>query len=52
MPNRENKRYTRKGELVKDVLPARASLTGKFRRKNPYKTPPNNLTTKPRDSKG
>jgi|Deesub1362A_J573_1020465.scaffolds.fasta_scaffold05532_1 hypothetical protein len=49
MPDRENQRYTRKGELVKDVLPARASLTGEFRRKNPYKTPPNNLTTKNRE---
>lgn len=35
-----------KGELVPDKDTADNQPTGKYLKENPYKTPPNNLTTK------
>ncbi|MHB8986313.1 MAG: hypothetical protein ACYC38_10305 [Eubacteriales bacterium] len=45
------KMFTFKGELVKDefakeVAPMTRSEAARLMRENPYKTPPNNLTTK------
>lgn len=35
-----------KGEMVDEKDPTDLDPTGRSMRKNPYKTPPNNLTTK------
>lgn len=50
MSEKEQQRYTRKNELVRDNEQGRDNFTGEYRKKNPYKTPPGNLTTKNKDS--
>ncbi len=35
-----------KGELVPEKDPMDNNPTGRYMKRNPYKTPPNNLTTK------
>lgn len=35
-----------KGEIVRDKDPTDQDPTGRYMVRNPYKTPPNNLTTK------
>ena len=50
MKNRKSKSITQpagfKGELVKDKDAMDHDPTGRYMKNNPYKTPPNNLTTK------
>lgn len=52
MKSRRTKAITQnpgfKGELVPDKDPTDQDPTGRYMKKNPYKTPPNNLTTKDR----
>jgi hypothetical protein len=50
MKSRKTKAITQpagfKGELVPDKDPGDHDPTGRYMNNNPYKTPPNNLTTK------
>jgi len=50
MKNKRTKRFTQpagfKGELVPEKDDMDQEPTGRYMKKNPYKTPPNNLTTK------
>jgi hypothetical protein len=50
MKSRKTKAITRdagfKGELVQEKDSNDHDLTGRYLKRNPYKTPPNNLTTK------
>ncbi|QSQ08029.1 hypothetical protein H0A61_00348 [Koleobacter methoxysyntrophicus] len=49
MDEKQRNRFTHKGDMVDDSESHPDNLTGDIRRKNPYKTPPNNLTTKSRN---
>ncbi|MDI3481887.1 MAG: hypothetical protein PWQ97_1542 [Tepidanaerobacteraceae bacterium] len=44
IPQMQKMRF--KGDLVDDELPENYELSEEFARKNPLKTPPNNLTNK------
>lgn len=53
MKSRNTKAITQnpgfKGELVPEKDPMDHDPTGRYMNRNPYKTPPNNLTTKDRE---
>lgn len=48
IPQMQNMRF--KGDLVDDERPENYELSEEFARKNPLKTPPNNLTNKDKET--
>lgn len=48
IPQMQKMRF--KGDLVDDERPENYELSGEFTRKNPLKTPPNNLTAKNKET--